>query len=80
MGNAVKGVFLYGGAYENVMEEESVARVLEHWRVNDLLDGEKGTLLDALRDEEFRKSFSEIDWPNVARVANRSLAKGAREE
>lgn len=68
------------GAYEDVMEEESIARVLDNWRVNELLDGEKGTLLDALRDEEFRKSFSEIDWPNVARVANRSLARGRKEE
>ena len=61
-------------AYDLVLEEESIQRVLEHPQLKKLLDEGKGDLLSALRDEELRESLGDIDWTNVARIANEKLA------
>lgn len=61
--------------WNNVIEEKSIQRVLKHERLVGLLDGGQGDLMSALSDKDFRESLREIDWDNIAEVANDAHAE-----
>ena len=61
--------------WNNVIEEKSIQRVLKHERLVGLLDGGQGDLMSALADKDFRESLREIDWDNIAEVANDAHAE-----
>lgn len=61
--------------WDRVIKEKSIQRVMKHERLVGLLDAGQGDLMSALTDEDFRKSLREIDWDNIAEVANDAHAE-----
>ncbi|MFW6159073.1 MAG: CvpA family protein [Planctomycetota bacterium] len=67
-------------AFHQVMQKESIRRVREHEALRDLLDERRGDVIGALRDPDFRQTLQQIDWAEVARVAEQALARSRRRE
>ena len=63
--------------WDKVRDKNSIQRVLKHERLAALLDGEQGQkdVVSTLKDEEFRASLREIDWGNIAKIANDAAAE-----
>lgn len=61
--------------WDKVIEEKSIQRVLKHERLAKLIEEGQGDLMSALKDEEFRASLREIDWSNIAEIANDAAAE-----
>ena len=59
--------------WDEVVQEKSIQRVLKHERIAGMLESGRNPV-SALADEDFRKLLREVDWENIAEIANDALA------
>jgi len=59
--------------WDEIVQEKSIQRVLKHERIAEMLESGNNPV-GALADEDLRNSLREIDWENIAEIANAALA------
>jgi len=59
--------------WDEVVQEKSIQRVLKHERIAEMLESGNNPV-SALADDDLRKLLREIDWENIADIANDALA------